>query len=308
MMLMLRGNTSVLGLPSSGPGSLVRASLIEIASGSAPSAGFGQFDSDGLRIASDSTWLYSSAPHLSAVGSDGNGSGTLFSYVRPNSTIPTPFMSCSLSSGNVTHIRWPNQTRAAAILRGIRESDSVDVAYGLHSTVRNSDMVALTSVHLNGLTRSASPTFVGQSSPGVGSVAMPAPQSHLGASALAADVDADGVDELIVGEPFGNVRRGAVHILWLNSSRAVSARESIMPGIADIGAVVQAEEEFGASVAWVKGTCCCNVGLVLVGAPGDSAVGFKRGSVQLFKLNTPHYAAKFAGRIGHMAGGFLQPL
>src|SRR6185503_6558018 len=91
-----------------------------------------------------------------------------------------------------------------------------------------------------------------------------------------------------IGDDDGSSHRGAVWILFLNSSGAVISHQKISSTAGGFTGVLQSNDEFGSSVAWLGDLdgAGASVGALAVGAIGDDDDGFNRGAVYILFLNS----------------------
>jgi len=90
-----------------------------------------------------------------------------------------------------------------------------------------------------------------------------------------------------IGDDDGSSHRGAVWILFLNSSGAVISHKKISSTAGGFTGVLESNDEFGSSVAWLGDLDGAgpSVGALAVGAMGDDDEGFNRGAVYILFLN-----------------------
>jgi len=91
-----------------------------------------------------------------------------------------------------------------------------------------------------------------------------------------------------IGDDDGGTRKGAVWILFLNSSGAVLSHQKISATAGGFTGALDANDEFGSSVAWLGDLDGAgpSVGALAVGAIGDDDDGLNRGAVYILFLNS----------------------
>ncbi len=102
------------------------------------------------------------------------------------------------------------------------------------------------------------------------------------------DLDGDGVSDLAVGAVFdddGGSRRGAVHIMFMNTDGSVDSTVEINSSTAN-GPVLSNYDQFGSSVTNIGDLDGDGVSVLAVGAPGDNDGGGSRGTVHILFMNT----------------------
>jgi hypothetical protein len=102
------------------------------------------------------------------------------------------------------------------------------------------------------------------------------------------DVDGDGVTDVavgVVGDRFGGIARGAVHILFMNPNGTVKASQKIASGLGG-GPVLADIDLFGSSLASLGDIDGDGVSDLAVGAFGDDTGGDMRGAVYVLFMNS----------------------
>jgi Ca2+-binding RTX toxin-like protein len=106
--------------------------------------------------------------------------------------------------------------------------------------------------------------------------------------AFAGDIDGDGVGDLAVGaflDDTNGTRRGAVHILLLNSNGSVKSSTKIASGV-NGGPILGDSDDFGISVHSPGDLTGDGVPDLIVGARGDDDGGTNRGALYVLTMNT----------------------
>ncbi len=119
-----------------------------------------------------------------------------------------------------------------------------------------------------------------------------------------ADLDGDGLDELVVGAPGdddGGTNRGAVWILFLDAAGAVRDERKISDAAGGFGGGLADTDVFGSAVASVGDLDGDGIEELAVGAPGDDGGGVDRGAVWLLYLDSTG-AVRAKTRVAESAG------
>lgn len=130
------------------------------------------------------------------------------------------------------------------------------------------------------------------------------------AAALSADIDGDGVADLIVGAPGDDEAgfdAGAVYVLFLNSNGTVKAEQKITGGTGGMTGVLDASDAFGSAVAAPGDLDADGVPDIVVGSPADEDGGSARGAVYVLFLNR-NGTVKAEQKISDTEGNFTATL
>ena len=104
------------------------------------------------------------------------------------------------------------------------------------------------------------------------------------------DLDADGVNDIVVGHRFddeGGSQRGAVWVLFLNSNGTVKSNQKIASNSGNFSGSVSNGDNFGTSVADIGDLNGDGITDLVVGAPGtDDGDGNNRGAVWILFMKS----------------------
>jgi hypothetical protein len=120
------------------------------------------------------------------------------------------------------------------------------------------------------------------------------------------DLDGDGVDDLAVGAPGdddGGPTCGAVWVLFLNANGTVKSHLKISDTEGGFDGILDDDDRFGKSVAWLDDLDGDGVGDLAVGTPRDDDGGTHRGAVWILFLK-PDGTVKSHQKISATQGGF----
>jgi len=115
------------------------------------------------------------------------------------------------------------------------------------------------------------------------------------------DLDGDGVPDLIAGAPYddgGGTNKGAVHLLFLNRNGSVKAQRELSQGRGGFVGPLVSGDLFGFSLAWPGDLDGDGFPELLVGTPGDDALGrLNVGAVWCLSLG-PDWSVRSQRRLG----------
>jgi hypothetical protein len=121
-----------------------------------------------------------------------------------------------------------------------------------------------------------------------------------------ADLDGDGVDELVVGAPGdddGSAGAGAVWILFHDAAGVIVREQKISASSGGFGGILGAGDTFGGAVAGIGDLDGDGLEELVVGAPGDDGEGSDRGALWILHLDTAG-AVVAEEKIASGTGGF----
>ncbi len=130
------------------------------------------------------------------------------------------------------------------------------------------------------------------------------------AVASVGDLNSDGIPELVVGTPFdddGGLDRGAVWLLFLDASGAVTNKQKIANGVGGFPTLLHNSDAFGSSVAALGDIDADGVADIAVGAMNDDDGGPDHGAVWVLRMNR-NGTVKAQQKISSLSGGFTGQL
>lgn len=120
------------------------------------------------------------------------------------------------------------------------------------------------------------------------------------------DLDGDTINELIVGAPGdddGGSNKGAIYVLFLNDSGKVKRHKKISDISGNFSATIDANDQFGFSLANLGDLNGDGIEEIAVGAIGDDDGGTDRGAAYVLYLDTSGVVDKYQ-KISSTAGSF----